>query len=87
MQRLRALAEGRVPVDLSIQEVNTLRDQRAFVRFPNKLYKGSPYWVPALFVEEYQMFRRDRNPAFDSCEARYWLARRGREIVGRIAAI
>jgi len=84
---LRALAEGRVPVDLSIQKVNTLRDLRAFVRFPNKLYKGSPYWVPALFVEEYQMFRRDRNPAFDICEARYWLARRGREIVGRIAAI
>ena len=74
-------------MDISIKEVTTLRDLRAFVRFPNKLYRGNPYWVPALFVDDYQTFRRDKNPAFDYCEARYWLAYRGRDIVGRIAAI
>ncbi len=74
-------------MDVSIKEVTTLRELRAFIRFPNKLYRNSPYWVPALFVDDYQTFRRDKNPAFDYCEARYWLAYRGREIVGRIAAI
>jgi len=74
-------------VDLSIQEVTTLRELRAFIRFPSKLYRKHPYWVPALFVDDYQTLRRDKNPAFDYCEARYWLAVRGREIVGRIAAI
>jgi GNAT superfamily N-acetyltransferase len=67
--------------------VTTLRELRAFIRFPNTLYRNSPYWVPALFVDDYQTLRRDKNPAFDYCEARYWLACRGREIVGRIAAI
>lgn len=74
-------------MDLSIKEVTTLRELRAFIRFPNKLYRYNPYWVPALFMDEYQTFRRDKNPAFDYCEARYWLAYRGREIVGRIVAI
>jgi GNAT superfamily N-acetyltransferase len=74
-------------VDVSIKEVTNLRELRAFIRFPNKLYRDNPYWVPALFMDDYQTFRRDKNPAFDYCEARYWLAYRGREIVGRIAAI
>jgi len=74
-------------VDLLIKEVTTPRELRAFIRYPNKLYRDSPYWVPTLFMDDYQTFRRDKNPAFDYCEARYWLAYRGREIVGRIAAI
>jgi GNAT superfamily N-acetyltransferase len=74
-------------VDLSIKEVTNLHELRTFVRVPNKLYRNNPYWVPALFMDDYQTFRSDKNPAFDYCEARYWLAYRGREIVGRIAAI
>jgi GNAT superfamily N-acetyltransferase len=74
-------------MDISIKEVTTLRELRAFIRYPNKLYRNNPYWVPTLFLDDYQTFRRDKNPAFDYCEARYWLAYRGREIVGRIAAI
>lgn len=74
-------------MDVTVKEVTNLRELRAFIRFPHKLYRDSPYWVPALFVDDYQTFRRDKNPAFDYCEARYWLAYRGREIVGRIAAI
>lgn len=74
-------------MDLSIKEVTNLHELRTFVRVPNKLYRNNPYWVPALFMDDYQTFRSDKNPAFDYCEARYWLAYRGREIVGRIAAI
>ena len=74
-------------MDVTVKEVTNLRELRAFIRFPNKLYRDNPYWVPALFVDDYQTFRRDKNPAFDYCEARYWLAYRGSEIVGRIAAI
>jgi GNAT superfamily N-acetyltransferase len=31
--------------------------------------------------------RKDRNPAFEHCQARYWLAESNGEIVGRVAAI
>jgi ribosomal protein S18 acetylase RimI-like enzyme len=72
---------------IQIKEVQTRRDLRAFIRFPLTLYRDNPYYVPALFPDELNTLRRDRNPAFDFCEARYWLAYRGNEIVGRIAGI
>ena len=70
-----------------LREVETLKDLRAFVKFPLALYRGNPYYVPTLISDDVHTFRRDRNPAFDFCEARYWLACDGGRIVGRLAAI
>jgi len=70
-----------------IQEVTTLKDLRAFIRFPRQLYKDNPYYVPALFADDYATLRWDRNPAFDHCEARYWLAYQDGKVVGRVAGI
>jgi hypothetical protein len=59
---------------------------RQFVDFPHRLYRGNRQWVP--------QFRRDirsildrRHPSFERCEARFFLARRGRTPVGTIGAI
>jgi len=71
----------------TIQEVTTLKDLRAFIRFPNKLYKGSAYFVPSLFEDDYTTLRWDKNPAFEHCKAKYWLAIRDNKIVGRVAGI
>ncbi len=70
-----------------IKEAHSVRDLRKFVDFPFKLYKDNPYWVPALRSDDLNTFRSDRNPAFEFCRARYWLAYRGNEPVGRIAGI
>lgn len=59
----------------------------AFISFPHKLYARNPYHVPALRGDELNTLRRDRNPAFEFCEARYWLAVDGNKIVGRVAGI
>lgn len=72
---------------ITIHEVATLRDLKTFIRFPAKLYQGSPYYVPALFFDELNNLRRDRNPAFEHCEARYWLAYQNGKLAGRVAAI
>lgn len=72
---------------IEIQEVTSERDLRSFIRFPFELYGKSPYWVPPLIAEELLTLRRDRNPAFETCKARYWLARREGKVVGRIAGI
>lgn len=74
-------------MDLMIREVLTPRDLKAFVEFPFKLYKDNPYWLPPLLEDEYNTLRRDKNPAFEHCQARYWLAERNGKVVGRIAAI
>jgi len=74
-------------MDIQIKEVTTLKELKAFVRFPQSLYLGNPYWVPALEFDELNTLRRDKNPAFENCEAKYWLAYRDGHIVGRVAAI
>ncbi|NSW52064.1 MAG: hypothetical protein HPY85_06135 [Anaerolineae bacterium] len=74
-----------MPVQL--REVTTSRALKEFIRFPQSLYRGNPYWVPALFFDEYNTLHWRKNPAFQTCEARYWLAYRGGQVVGRVAAI
>lgn len=86
-RRPAAVAEKTHTVNLHIQEVLDHTALKAFIRFGNQLYAENPYHVPAFFLDEYNTLRRDRNPAFDHCEARYWMAYRGEKPVGRIAAI
>lgn len=38
-------------------------------------------------MDEVSTLRKDKNPAFEHCEARYWLAKKEGKIVGRIAGI
>ncbi|MBM3151645.1 MAG: GNAT family N-acetyltransferase [Chloroflexi bacterium] len=72
---------------VSVKEVVTNRDLKNFIEFPFNLYCGNPYWVPPLIGDEMNTLRRDRNPAFEYCQARYWLAYKAGKPAGRIAAI
>lgn len=62
-------------------------DRKAFLAFPYRLYRGHPVWVPPLRVAERDTFDRRRNPFFEHADVQHFLARRGRRVVGRIAAI
>lgn len=73
--------------EVVIKEVCNRRELREFIRFPSILYRDNAFWVPALFMDDYNTLRWDRNPAFEYCEARYWMAYRNKAPVGRIAAI
>lgn len=72
---------------VTILEVNSKKGLKDFIGFPEKLYKDSPNWVNALWKDEYDTLLRDKNPAFEYCEAWYFIAKRGSETVGRVAAI
>lgn len=61
--------------------------KKAFVKFPIKLYKDCPYYVPPLILDELDTLDMKKNPAFDFCEMQLFLAYRDDKIVGRIAAI
>ncbi|MBS1487261.1 MAG: hypothetical protein JST43_06690 [Bacteroidetes bacterium] len=74
-------------MSLVIKEVVSRKDLKDFVNFPCQLYKGNAYFVPPLQFDEIATLRKDKNPAFDYCEARYWLAYRDGKIVGRVAGI
>lgn len=72
---------------LEIREVKSLPELKTFIRFPLTLYKDNPYYVPSLFEDEMNTLRADKNPAFTDAKARYWMAYRDGEIVGRVAAL
>jgi hypothetical protein len=74
-------------MEVQIKEVTSLKELKAFIHFPFTLYRNNPYWVPNLISDDLNTLRRDKNPAFETCEARYWLAYRAGIIVGRVAAI
>lgn len=73
--------------DIVIKEVQSAYDLNEFIKFPISLYKNEHHYVPALHRQELKLLLRKKNPAFEFCKARYWLAKTGKKIVGRIAAI
>ncbi len=74
-------------MDVTIKEIKSKREFKRFIEFPNRLYKNNEYFVPALFRQELKTLSEKDNPAFEFCEARYWMAYKGNQIAGRIAGI
>lgn len=72
---------------IEIKKVESRRDLCKFIDFHNELYKGNPYHVPNLYFDEMNTFRKDKNAAFDFCEAEYFMAYCDGKVVGRVAAI
>jgi len=73
--------------DILIKEINTSKEFLDFVKFPFKLYKDNPNWVPPLIKDELETLDSKRNPVYQNATAHFYLAYKEGEIVGRIAAI
>ena len=72
---------------VEIRKVESRRDLKRFVYFPDSLFRDDPYWVPPLYSDDLHNLRKDKNPAFEFCEADYWLAYKDGKLAGRIAGI
>ena len=72
---------------VEIKVVETKEDLKKFVLFGNELYKNNPYHIPVLVKDELETLDKDINPAFEFCEAVYYLAYKNGRMVGRIAGI
>ncbi len=74
-------------MSIEIKQIQDKADFKKFVKFNIELYKHNPYHVPGLIDDELMTFDKDRNPAFEFCEAAFFLAYKDGKIVGRIAGI
>ena len=72
---------------IEIKEVTTKDDLKRFVQFYYDLYRGNDCAVPFLYSDEMATLRSDKNPSFECCEAKYFLAFKDGKVVGRVAAI
>ena len=72
---------------IQIKTVNCKRDLKTFVRFANKMYKGNPYYVPSMPLDDLNTLSPDKNAAFEFSKAECYLAYKDGKVVGRVAAI
>lgn len=72
---------------IDIKEVQSKSDRNSFIDFPHKLYAEDKNYVPEIFLAVEELMDFKKNPFFKHSEAKYFLAYRDNEIVGRIAAI
>ncbi|MFQ6038909.1 MAG: hypothetical protein ACE5LV_09870, partial [Candidatus Aminicenantales bacterium] len=70
-----------------VEKVVSRRDRKKFILFPWKVYKDDPNWVPPLISDFKAKLDKKKNPFFQHADMDLFLAYRGDEITGRIAAI
>ena len=74
-------------MSVTIVKVENNRQLKRFVKFGYELYKECPYYVPELFEDAMNTLRKDRNAAFEFCDADYFLAYKDGVLAGRIAVL
>ena len=74
-------------MSVEIRKVSSRKELKAFVRFANNLYKGNKYYVPSMPFDDMNTFNKDKNGAFEFCDAELYLAYKDGELAGRVAAI
>ncbi|MBE5750361.1 MAG: GNAT family N-acetyltransferase [Clostridiales bacterium] len=70
-----------------VKEVKTKKELKVWATFPNKLYKKVPEFVPFLLGDEMDTFTKGKNPAYEFCDTKLFLAVKDKKIVGRIAGL
>ncbi|MGD2253337.1 MAG: hypothetical protein PVF70_10535 [Anaerolineales bacterium] len=70
---------------IEVKPVASKRDLRTFVRFPWKVYRDDPNWVPPLISDQIARLTREESPGNPITSLELHIAYRGREPVGTIA--
>jgi GNAT superfamily N-acetyltransferase len=71
---------------IDVRQVSTAAERRAFLAFPWRIYRNDPMWVPPLLPERKKRIDPARGPWFQHGDAEFFLAWRGRALVGTICA-
>ena len=74
-------------MSVTVKKVETKADLKTFIKFPLKLYKGCPYYVPNIYLDELTALDPKKNPMGKYSKSAKFLAYKDGEVVGRVAAI
>ncbi|MBQ9462932.1 MAG: GNAT family N-acetyltransferase [Bacteroidales bacterium] len=74
-----------MPVE--IRKVNSRKELREFVDFPEVLYKDNPYYVPPLIFDQLDTLDQRKGAAQEFCKSALYMAYIDGKAVGRVAAI
>lgn len=73
--------------ELLVRPVASRRERKQFLAYPWKQYAGDPHWIPPLRGYQKEQVGYAPNPFYDRNRIQTFLAYRGGEVCGRIAAI
>ena len=72
---------------IEVVAVDNQKALKQFVELPFSLHCDDPHWVPPLRIAVKELLDRKKHPFYLDAEAEFFLARRGENVVGRVAAI
>lgn len=73
--------------DLVVRPARSAADRKAFLDFPYRLYADERHYVPPLRMDQKNVLDPKKNPFFEHGTIERFVAERGGEVVGRVAAI
>jgi GNAT superfamily N-acetyltransferase len=73
--------------DLIIRPINTPKERREFICSWWRIYANDPHWVPPLISEREAFLDPKRNPFYEHADVALFMAERGGQPVGTIAAL
>lgn len=83
--------EDTMPATIDVRPARSKGELNRFALFPWDIYRGKfgnyDKWVPPLVMDEKHQLDRSRDPVYRHSEVEFFLAYRGGEVVGRVAAI
>lgn len=73
-------------MQVNVTPVISASERDAFIKFPWRIYRNDPAWVPPLIIERKEFLNRRKHPFYQHGDAELFLAWSGDEIAGRIMA-
>lgn len=71
---------------MKIHRVESRWDLDQFIRFPYRLYRDDPAWMPPLRSEQWAQLNPRLNPMLNHCKTQLFLLKDGRKVLGRCSA-
>ncbi len=71
--------------DYKVVEVVSRRDLMKFIKFPDRLYKDCPQYVPALHSDQVKSLTKVSTLSY--CKRKMWMVMEGKNVVGRICGM
>ncbi len=72
---------------IQVREVGKRKERKIFARLHEEMYRDVPQAIPELLSDEWDNFNPRKNPAYEFCQVKQWLAWRDGKPVGRVAGI
>jgi hypothetical protein len=72
---------------VEIRKVTNKRELKQFVQFPFALYRNHPFWLPPLYMDEFNFFKQGKNKALNHSDIVLYTAWEDGKMAGRVMGI